>query len=114
MRTFPQVKRPKIASGKKDTPRLSIFVSVRLVSFVAYNKGIVSRVASMVCRMSILRLWLAAVLNSVKNSMCRCVEFRYPGPFKCDMNIQFISGDDVMAGYSTVTCMTLEIDQTHI
>ncbi len=29
----------------------------------ADNKGIVSRVASMVCRMSILRLWRAAVLN---------------------------------------------------
>ncbi len=33
------------------------------MSFVADNKGIVSRVASMVCRMSILRFWRAAVSN---------------------------------------------------
>ncbi len=48
---------------KNDTPLLSIFVSVKLVSFVADNKGIVSRVASMACRMSLLRQWRAAVSN---------------------------------------------------
>ncbi len=48
---------------KNDTLHLSIFVSVRLVSFVADNKGIVSRVASMACGMSILRLWPVAVSN---------------------------------------------------
>ncbi len=48
---------------KKDTAHLSIFASVRLVSFVADNKEIVSRVASMACRMSILRLRRAAVSN---------------------------------------------------
>ncbi len=48
---------------ENDTPHLSIFVSVRLVSSVADNKGIVSRVASMACRMSILRLWRVVVSN---------------------------------------------------
>ncbi len=47
-------------------PRIyRFFVSVRLVSFVADNKGIMSRVASMVRRMLILRLWRAAVSNSL-------------------------------------------------
>ncbi len=44
----------------KDTPHVG---SVRLVSCVADNKGIVSCVASMACRMSILRLWRAAGSN---------------------------------------------------
>ncbi len=38
-------------------------MSVRLVSFVADNKGIVSVVVSKVCRMSTLSLWRAAVSN---------------------------------------------------
>ncbi len=73
------MKGPKIASGKNDTPHLSIFVSVRLVSFVADNKGIVSRVASMACRCVDFKI-VACRSVEFKNSLCRCVEFRYVGP----------------------------------
>ncbi len=54
---------PRSLSEKDTTAPLPIFVSLRLVSFVADNKGIVSRVASMACRMSMLKLWRAAGSN---------------------------------------------------
>ncbi len=63
--TMQHTHQPQNRFRKKNQrcPTLIDFVSVRLVSFVSDNKGIVSRVTSMACHLSILRLCRATLPN---------------------------------------------------